>query len=404
MRRTLFLLFCMIAGIIPTMAGDDVTMLTRNGETFEIRLERITTENVYYMDLKKKKRGIQTAPRDYVYMIKTEKKNTIFFDEKGEEKTVKSVKVDDKDDVVYLMSGKEMVVYNLYIKGNTVSYKLSKKKKDKTLTAQKSEIFMIRHSDGYKELFADTYKAKPQAAAVAPNIMPSQNASTVTANIDAQRIVDLVYAANPYTLYKKGATATYGYIYNSKDVKGPLGNSFVTQKVTDVKFQNGKYVAYCQQEFLNSKREESNIVKLSHPKLSSVIYPTAIDTAGTFYLTHDVWRDDYVLSKRKGFAVVMSPDINTSSALTTNKIISDGKTVCDYTGMKIVGEEDVTTPCGTFHCMKLSGRVTSTVDGGQKKETTDTVWMAKGIGMVKHSIAYSDNTQWEMYLLSLSNN
>lgn len=413
----MFLLLFVTA--LQVKAGDDVFMLTRSGEVLEIKLDRITTDKVYFINLKKKKRGTQVAPRDFVYMIKTEKKKTIFFKEDGEEVTRQSVEVDDDDDVMYLMEGKEQVVYNVNVQGEEVTFKLGKKKKDKLYNLKKSDIFMIRHSDGFKEIFAKPYVVKQAPTAsnqstVAPSATAAPSSSVVpqvspqvmvtTSPAEAQAIVDKVYAAMPYTLFKKGASATYGFLRDGKDAKIPVMNySFAVVNVSDVKIENGNYVVYYKQDYLNAKQERCKTVSMLNSKLFNMIYPTVIDTAGTFHWTHDILRDNYSVSNRKGYAAIIPIGLSSTSGFSTSKIVSDNKVTCDYTGLKVLGEENVTTTCGTFRCLKISGTVVVS-NSGSKQTSSESIWIARGIGVVKHEIDDGKGKPWTMYLTKLINN
>lgn len=411
MKRKILLFLLLLVAVLPTMASDDVFMLTRNGDLLEIKLDRITTNKVYFINLQKRKRGTQIAPRDFVYMIKTEKKTTIFFKENGDEVTRNSVEVDDDDDVIYLMEGKELVVYNINVQGDVVTFKLGKRKKDKLYHLKKEEIFMIRHKDGYKEIFAKPYVVKqPPVANNTPSVAPSVSAtpqSTTPATsqpINEQDIYNKVYAANPYTLFKKGATATYAFMRDGKETKIPFyGYSYAVTTVSDVKIENGNYVVYYKQDYLNAKQERSKTTSMLNSKLFNMIYPTVIDTMGNFHWTHDILRDNYSVTKRKGYAAIISVGLSSTSGFSTAKIVSDDKITCDYTGLSVIGEEDVNTSCGTFRCLKISGNVVIS-NSNSKRTSNETIWFARGIGVVKH--VYDDGTgkPITMFLAKLINN
>ena len=106
------LAFTMLA--IPVMADDDI-MITRDGSMMTVKIEKISSSQVTFVDLKHKRRGRLNAPADFVYMILKEKGKNIFFDEDGNQTTSPVVKFDKKDNVMFLNRGEMLVVYNVSI-------------------------------------------------------------------------------------------------------------------------------------------------------------------------------------------------------------------------------------------------------------------------------------------------
>jgi hypothetical protein len=327
---------------------------------------------------------------------------------------------------------------------DNVTFKLKDKKSAPVSQYDKKDVFMIRHSDGSKDLLAKPYVSKnvpqqpvaPQPQAVVPqttsvaavpnvptaspqvpmanNGVPtvpsaSQVKSTSPAlNISAQEIYNKVYAANPYTLYKKGSVAEYCGKNGNKDIKLWGMITYMQQTVADVKIENGLYVVYEQQSFFNKKHEPSKGIPES---FKNTYYPTEIDTAGTFHWTHDLWYDAMMIKQRRGYAALFTKDLNPDVALQTNTIRTVAKNlfgggvnvVVDYTGLKIVGNEKVTTPCGTFDCVKISGKVSSKTSDYKPVISNDTWWVARGIGMVRYdSTPEAGGDTFTMYLNKIS--
>ncbi len=142
-------------------AGDDVFILTRDGNTKKVRVVKIDSEHVTYLDLKNKKKGEQTFPTDFVYMIQKEKGNNIFFDNEGNQMSSPIVKIDEKKDAVFTNKGEIFNVYNLTVKKDDISYKLRDKKKEPYITIPKTDVFMIRYADGTNSILT-TYSPKGQ--------------------------------------------------------------------------------------------------------------------------------------------------------------------------------------------------------------------------------------------------
>lgn len=174
MKKLLLSLLAFTMTSINVMADDDI-MITRDGSMMEVKIEKISTSQVTYIDLKNKKRGSQNKPTDFVYMIVKEKGNNIFFDEDGNQMTSPVVKYEKKDNVLFLNRGEMLVIYNVSVSKNEVSYQLKDKKKEPYVKIPKSEVFMIRNSDGTTTLFNDSYQEKknrPQQVSRPQNITP----------------------------------------------------------------------------------------------------------------------------------------------------------------------------------------------------------------------------------------
>ena len=171
MKKLLSLLF-MVFISANVFAGDDDVLVTRDGAFTPVKIVRISTLEVTYVDLSKKKRQ-RTVPTSSVYMIMKEKGNNIFFDEEGNQMTSPAIKIDKKDIVMFTNDGKIYPVYEVSFGKNTVSFKLQDKKKAPTETMDKSEIFLIRNSDGTSTIFS-----KQKASADAPQSIQIQTTPT----------------------------------------------------------------------------------------------------------------------------------------------------------------------------------------------------------------------------------
>lgn len=148
---------------VPVVAGEDDIMITRDGNMVPVRIVRMSASEVTYVNLDQKKRGNLTVPADFVYMIMKEKGNNVFFDEEGNQTTSPAVEIDKKDNVMFLNSGKMVVVYDVSVGKNEVNYKLRDKKKEPFKTIPKSDLFMIRNADGTTTLYNDSYQERKKA-------------------------------------------------------------------------------------------------------------------------------------------------------------------------------------------------------------------------------------------------
>lgn len=218
-------------------------------------------------------------------------------------------------------------------------------------------------------------------------------------DLSPQEIEMKVNAINPYTLYRKGSMAEYAFEMDGKPAKfcdGPGrvggGPSYIQQIVADERIENGLLVAYVQQAFFNKKHEPSKGLPKS---FKTYYYPTEIDTAGVYHLTHDIMREYVLLRSRKGYAMMISSDLkvgdilqcNTIKDVTINGFGGNVNYTTAYSNFKVVAEERITTPAGTFDCLKLTGTADEKMGGsGYTYNYLYNWWIARGIGIVRYEI------------------
>lgn len=199
MKNLLLLLMIFIS--LDAFAGDDDILVTRDGSLTPVKIVKISTQEVTYIDLSKKKRQ-RTAPTSTVYMIMKEKGSNIFFDEEGNQMTSPVVKIDKKDNVMFTNDGKIFPIYEVSIGKDAVSYKLQDKKKADVETMNKSDIFMIRNSDGTTTVFTmpkETSQPKAQTIvnSSTQNILPeTQKAEPISLSPVEQRNQNIINAYN----------------------------------------------------------------------------------------------------------------------------------------------------------------------------------------------------------------
>ena len=424
MRR--FLLLFLFFGVFASMAfaGDDDIMITRDGAMLRVKIIRMSQMEVVFIDLDHRRRGELKAPADYVFMIMKDKGNNICFDEKGNQTTQPARELEKKETYLFMNDGRYFPIYNLSIKKDELIYQLKDKKKAPYYKSGKNEVFMLRNNDGTSTLFNDNYiknhskkktnEIQAPAAQTPATTLPTASASasvpasnsaatnllaTSTTSLPKQfypapelpaaELESKVNSIMPYTLFRKGSVAEYVIYINGKQAQFFGGPTYVQQVVVDEKIENGLLVSYVQQLLFNKKHEPSKGIKA---EFKSYYYPTEIDTAGNYHLTHDISRDFIMLSKRNGYAMIVPGKIDIGSRLNCSTINDDAKNLfggkvkakAEYKDFAVVGEEDVTTPAGTFKCIRLTGKVTETSAGSVSYNYT--WWLARGIGFVKYEI------------------
>ena len=431
------------------VAADDDMMITRDGSMMTVKVEKISSSQVTFIDLKHKKRGRLNAPADFVYMIMKEKGSNIFFDENGNQTTSPVVKFDKKDNVMFLNRGEMFVIYNVSVGKEEVVYQLKDKKKAPQYRISKDEVFMIRNSDGTATLYNDSYQkrqkerqaaATPTTTALATPTIPVPQATTTPSpsvtttsatsapaangqqllasgtagvgfapapNMNAAEIEMKVNAINPYTLYRKGSVAEYCFQYKGKQTQWMGGPTYFQQIVSDEKIENGLLIAYIKGALFNKKHEPSKGIAAS---FKECVFPVEIDTAGTYHLTHNVVQDFFIISKRRGYGVLIPGVMQQGMHLKTSTLYDNAKNLIGstlkvetaYSDWQVVGEETITTPAGSFDCVKLTGHLAQKQgNNGKFNGEKITCWMARGIGIVQYeTIADSDknNEPFIVYL------
>lgn len=414
-RKIFFTLTVAFFATISAVAGNDDVMITRDGAMLKVKTLRINQSQVVFIDLNHRRKGEMKAPADYIYMIWKEKGSCICFDEEGNQTTQPTHEIEDKETTLFLNNGKFYTVYNLSVNKDDVTYQMKDKKKAPFYKSEKSEVFMVRNSDGTTTLYNNNYIEKhkkpvqqPQPASQSLVNTPSP-ASTVklqasvppakkdfypAPDLSPQELEVKINAVQPYTLFRKGSVAEYVIEQDGVRTRFLGGPSYVQQVVQDLKIENGLMVAYVQQLLFNKKHEPSKGVSA---KYKSYYYPTEIDSAGNFHLTHDISRDFIMLTKRNGYAMLIPGAVSAGERLMCSTIHDDAtnlfggavKVKAEYKDFEVVGEELVTVPAGTFTCIKLTGNVTESMPAVTNYKYT--WWLARGIGFVKYEIQTVDD-------------
>lgn len=425
MRRLLLTLVITVFTTV-AFAGNDDILITRDGAMINVKLVRINQEQVVFIDLKHKRKGELKAPADFVYMVWREKGYCLCFDENGEQTTLPTHKIEKKETTLFLNNGNFFTVYNLSVNKDNVAYQMKPKKKAPYYKSDKSEVFMVLSPDGTTTLYNNKYIEKsrrkkatqtqtmPQTSLITPPSAStaSQNTTDRGNTVDAtpsiptsapnaengfypapdmspQELETKINAIQPYTLFRKGSMAEY--VIETDGVRGRFfgGPTYVQQVVQEEKIENGLLVAYIQQLLFNKKHEPSKGIS---EKFKSFYYPTEIDSAGNFHLTHDISRDFMIISKRNGYAMLVPGDVKAGDKLNCSSIHDTAKNMfgsqlkvkAEYSDFTVEGEEQITTPAGTFNCIKLTGKVMDEMPTPANYNYT--WWLARGIGFVKYEI------------------
>lgn len=247
----------------------------------------------------------------------------------------------------------------------------------------------------------ETLKNKLGLKASTDTNMQSQNISQISSTVQDgsnihfeprhdlgyQQLYDHVFTIKPYTLYVPGSRLEY-VICN---YAGEPIETF-TESVSNVEAKNGLLLVTVLQSLASKAHKKSQMTKWS--KGLETYFITEIDYKGTYHLTHDIIRDNWAtILKRDGYAALLSSNLTSGMQINSSTINEKISAVggvkvspkVEYSNVRVEGFETVTTPAGTYECVKITGRVTQTA----RFVITQTVsydftwWMTRGIGFVK---------------------
>ena len=188
-----------------------------------------------------------------------------------------------------------------------------------------------------------------------------------------------------YALTKKGASIQYSYKYGKKLM------GYIVTTVQDNKLENGKNTVTTLWTMLNKKEKPSKTAKFAgfgDGLLSSMTLEN-----GTYYMTMDLGlatggenRHGYILKMPATLKV--GDTIEGSTLNYENKFMGMTlKNELTYNNFKVVEEADLTTPAGTFHCLKVTGNVKGKFQRADIDD--DQVWyIAPGMGIIRQEMHY----------------
>lgn len=219
-----------------------------------------------------------------------------------------------------------------------------------------------------------------------PSLLFAQKEFKAQPEMSDQAIISAVTKSAPYTAYKEGQCLEYVKA-DGDEVVG-----IFRETVTNVQVKYGLYVVTVKHTWLPEKEMKKPVEIRKYAEGQS--YTTEIDPHGIYHLTHNLQFDKYVLKikERNGYAVLIPSEMKVGQTLESSTMqdviaaaVGKVKPIANYTNVKVVGKEKVTTPAGTFDCVKITGDFYQ--EG--KWVTMHRVkykfnwWFAKGLGLVK---------------------
>ena len=153
MRRIIHALLLPMA--INAYAQDAI--IYRDGRVKEVKIIQTNNDKTLFKEADNKHAAEEYVDNKQVFMLKFKTRGNVVFNANGERILATSERIQIPKDavVVYYKDGREVPAYNLTMDANVVSFKPSKKAKNRPIYSAKSEVFMIRYPDGTRDILTN---------------------------------------------------------------------------------------------------------------------------------------------------------------------------------------------------------------------------------------------------------
>ena len=132
-------------------------IIFRDGRVKSVKIIQTNNDKTLFKESDNKKASEEYVENTKVFMLKFKTRGNVVFNGNGERilTTSEHVQIPKDAIVVYYKDGREVPAYNLTMDANTVSFKTTKKAKDRPIFSPKSEVFMIRYPDGTRDILTN---------------------------------------------------------------------------------------------------------------------------------------------------------------------------------------------------------------------------------------------------------
>ena len=197
-KRTLFT-FCILHIAFLTYAQDAI--IFRDGRVKSVKIIQTNNDKTLFKESGNKKASEEFVENTKVFMLKFKTRGNVVFNANGERILTTSEHIEIPRDaiVVYYKDGREVPAYNLTMDTSTVSFKTSKKAKDRPIFSPKSEVFMIRYPDGTRDILTNlaVVEQQQQEREAEEARLKAQREAEVADSIKAAAIEEAASATNP---------------------------------------------------------------------------------------------------------------------------------------------------------------------------------------------------------------
>lgn len=153
--KSIYAVICLLGFCLGLNAQDAI--IYRDGRVKSVKIIQTNNDKILFKESGNKNASEEYVENTKVFMLKFKTRGNVVFNANGERilATSEPTQIPKDAIVVYYKDGREVPAYNLTMDANTVSFKASKKGKDRPIFSPKAEVFMIRYPDGTRDILTD---------------------------------------------------------------------------------------------------------------------------------------------------------------------------------------------------------------------------------------------------------
>ena len=139
-------------------------IIFRDGRVKSVKIIQTNNDKTLFKESGNKNASEEFVENTKVFMLKFKTRGNVVFNANGERILTTSEHSEIPKDaiVVYYKDGREIPAYNLTMDASVVSFKTSRRAKDRPIFSPKSEVFMIRYPDGTRDILTNLAVAEQQ--------------------------------------------------------------------------------------------------------------------------------------------------------------------------------------------------------------------------------------------------
>ena len=176
-------------------------IIFRDGRVKSVKIIQTNNDKTLFKESDSKNASEEYVENTKVFMLKFKTRGNVVFNGNGERilTTSEHVQIPKDAIVVYYKDGREVPAYNLTMDANIVSFKTTKKAKDRPIFSPKSEVFMIRYPDGTRDILTNLAVAEQQQREREEEDarLKAQREAEVADSIKAAAMEEAASATNP---------------------------------------------------------------------------------------------------------------------------------------------------------------------------------------------------------------
>ena len=176
-------------------------IIFRDGRVKSVKIIQTNNDKTLFKESGNKNASEEYVENTKVFMLKFKTRGNVVFNANGERILTTSEHTEIPRDaiVVYYKDGREIPAYSLTMDASVVSFKTSKRAKDRPIFSPKSEVFMIRYPDGTRDILTNlAVEEQQQREREAEEArQKAQREAEVSDSIKAAAMEEAASATNP---------------------------------------------------------------------------------------------------------------------------------------------------------------------------------------------------------------